>query len=320
MSKIAHPAPQFLLGVAIVAIVSIKALPRVNSQRRRVVTFFALVGPVFILRLVTAAYPIAQTIWLSFTNTHLMARTNAYVGLENFQKLPQDPALRSAFGFTITYVLISSALQLVLGLLIALMLNANYKGRVFGRAVNLIPWAIPGIVAAYAFRWLLDDQFGLIPHWVYLITGIRPVIFITPLGAQIAVILVTLWKSTPFVTVLFLAGLQGVPQDLYEAAKVDGANAWQRFWAITLPLVMPLLVTMSIFFVIGQLGNLDLAFGLTNGGPGSATATFALRILQEGITFYKFGYASAIAVVLLLLVTLVGLVGLFVIRKVEVNI
>jgi ABC-type sugar transport system permease subunit len=140
------------------------------------------------------------------------------------------------------------------------------------------------------------------------------------MGARIAVILVTLWKSIPFVAVLFLAGLQGVPMDLYEAAKVDGANAWQRFWSITLPLVMPLIVTMSIFFIIGQLGNLDLAFGLTGGGPGTATATFALRILQEGLSFYKFGYASAIAVVLLLVVGLVGLIGLYVNRRVEVNI
>ena len=227
--------------------------------------------------------------------------------------------MKSAFGFTIVYVLITSAMQLIIGLLVALMLNATYTGRGFARAINLIPWAIPGIVAAHAFRWLLDDQFGLIPQWIYLLTNIRPVIFIAPLGAQVAVVLITLWKSVPFVSVLFLAGLQGVPMDLYEAAKVDGANAWQRFWSITLPLVTPMLVTMSIFFVIGQLGNLDLAFGLTNGGPGTATATFALRIFQEGMGFFKFGYASAISVVLLIVVVLVGVLGLYVHRKVDIN-
>jgi ABC-type sugar transport system permease subunit len=287
---------------------------------RRVFTFVVLVAPVFLLRLVTGAYPIVETIRLSFTNTSLIDQTSAYIGLDNFARLPQDPAMRSAVGFTIAYVLIVSALQIVLGLLVALLLNARFKGRGFGRAINLIPWAIPGIVAAYAFRWLLDDQFGLIPHWIYLITNVRPVIFITPMGARIAVIMVTLWKSIPFVAVLFLAGLQGVPMDLYEAARVDGANTWQQFWSITLPLVMPLIVTMSVFFIIGQLGNLDLAFGLTGGGPGTATATFALRILQEGLSFYKFGYASAIAVVLLLVVALVGLIGLYVNRRVEVNI
>ncbi len=291
-----------------------------NWQRRRVLTFALLIAPVFILRIITSAYPIANTIWLSFTNLHLIEQTNAFVGLENFRLMPQDPAIQSAIGFTIASVLITSALQLLFGLLVALLLNANYKGRNFGRAINLIPWAIPGIVAAYAFKWLLDDQFGLIPEWTYLLTGVRPVIFLTALGAQTAVILVNLWKSIPFVAILFLAGLQGVPIELYEAARVDGANAWQRFWSITLPLVMPLIVTMSLFLMVGQLGNLDLAYGLTNGGPGNSTATLALRIFQEGLLFYKFGYASAIAVVLLLLIGLLGLIGLYLNRKVEVNV
>jgi multiple sugar transport system permease protein len=185
--------------------------------------------------------------------------------------------------------------------------------------VNLIPWAIPTIVAAYAFRWLLDDQFGLIPQWIFQITGHRPVIFISPFGAQSAVILVNVWKNVPFMAIIFLAGLQGVPLDLYEAAKVDGSNTWQRFWYITLPLVMPLVVTMSLFFVVWQLANFDLVYGLTYGGPGTATVTLALRIFQEGMLFYKFGYASAISVALLLLVGLVGLIGLVINRKVEIN-
>ncbi len=290
-----------------------------NWRRRRAITFWALVAPVFVLRLITSVYPIANTIWLGFTNTHLIDQTHAFVGFENFVKMPQDPAFQSAVSFTIANVLISSALQLLVGLLIALMLNADRKGRNFGRAINLIPWAIPGIAAAYAFKWLLDDQFGLIPEWTYLLTGVRPLIFLTAFGARTALILLTLWKSAPFVAILFLAGLQGVPIELYEAARVDGANTWQRFWSITLPLVMPLLVTMSLFLMIGQLGGIDLAYGLTGGGPGTATATLGLRVFQEGMLFFKFGYASAIAVVLLLLICVIGLLGLLVNRKVEVN-
>lgn len=290
-----------------------------NWRQRRVIIFLALVAPVFILRFVTSVYPIGNTIWLSFTDTHLIDQTNAFVGLENYEFLPKDPAIRSAMGFTIAKTLISTALQLFLGLLIALMLNSARKGRNFGRAINLIPWAIPGISAAYAFRWLLDDQFGLIPEWTFLLTGTRPLIFVTALGAQTALIFLTVWKSVSFVAILFLAGLQGVPVELYEAAKVDGANAWQNFWSITLPLVMPLVVTMSIFLMIGQLGSIDLVYGLTNGGPGNATATLGLRIFQEGMRFFKFGYASAISVVLLLLICVIGGLGLLVNRKVEVN-
>jgi multiple sugar transport system permease protein len=288
-------------------------------ERRRIITFAALVAPVFIFRLITAAYPILNTIWLSFTNMSMLNQTNEFVGFANYVQMTKDPAVRSGIGFTVGYVLVSTALQLVLGLLVALMLNASYRGRGFGRAVNLIPWAIPTIVAAYAFRWLLDDQFGLIPQWIFQITGHRPVIFISPFGAQSAVILVNVWKNVPFMAIIFLAGLQGVPLDLYEAAKVDGSNTWQRFWYITLPLVMPLVVTMSLFFVVWQLANFDLVYGLTYGGPGTATVTLALRIFQEGMLFYKFGYASAISVALLLLVGLVGLIGLVINRKVEIN-
>ena len=297
-------------------------LPRFRSsnwRQRRAIIFFALVAPVFILRFITSVYPIGNTIWLGFTNTHLIDQTNEFIGLENYEFMPNDPAIRSALGFTIVKVIVSTALQLVLGLLIALMLNAARKGRNFGRAINLIPWAIPGISAAYAFRWLLDDQFGLIPEWTFLLTGTRPLIFLTALSAQIALILLTVWKSVSFVAILFLAGLQGVPTELYEAAKVDGANAWQGFWSITMPLVMPLVVTMSIFLMIGQLGGIDLVYGLTNGGPGNATATLGLRVFQEGMRFFKFGYASAISVVLLLLICVLGAFGLFINRKVEVN-
>lgn len=297
----------------------------VNSTRpsalgqRRVLLFIALVAPVIILRLATSVYPIGHTIWLSFTNTHLIDQTSDFVGLENYRLMPSDPAVQSALWFTIIKTIIATALQLILGLLIALMLNAARRGRNFGRAINLIPWAIPGITAAYAFRWILDDQFGLIPEWTYQLTGTRPLVFLTAFSARTALILLTVWKSVSFVAILFLAGLQGVPPELYEAAKVDGANAWHGFRAITLPLVLPLVITMSIFLMIGQLGGIDLVYGLTNGGPGNATATLGLRIFQEGMRFFKFGYASAISVVLLLLICVIGAVGIWINRKVEVN-
>ena len=274
-------------------------------RRRTIITFWALVAPVLILRLVTSVYPIGHTIWLSFTNTHLIEQTQDFIGLDNYRQMPQDPAIQSALTFTIVNVLASTALQLLLGLLIALMLNS--------------PWAIPGITAAYAFRWLLDDQFGLIPEWTYLLTGERPLFFLTAFSARTVLILLNVWKNVSFVAILFLAGLQGVPTEVYEAAKVDGANAWQGFWSITLPLVMPLIVTMSLFLMIGQLGGIDLVYGLTNGGPGNATATLGLRIFQEGMRFFKFGYASAISVVLLLLICVIGALGMWVNRKVEVN-
>jgi multiple sugar transport system permease protein len=199
------------------------------------------------------------------------------------------------------------------------LLNASFRGRAFARTINLIPWAIPTIVAGYIFRWLLDDQFGLLPNWVFQVSGARMVTFISPVGAQVAVILVNVWKDAPFIAIVFLAGLQGIPQDIYDAATVDGANAWQRFWRITMPLVMPLVITMGLFRVVWSLASFDLVYGLTQGGPGVATTVLALQVFQQGILFFKFGFASAISVVLLVLVAVVGLVALRLFRQADVT-
>lgn len=286
--------------------------------RRRYLLFVLLVAPAFLLRFVTAAYPIAQTILLSFRDIDMLKRTDEYVGFQNYIDLTRDFGVQNALTFTIIYVLASALLELVVGMLIALLLNVNFRGRLFARTINLIPWAIPTIVAGYAFRWLLDDQFGLIPYWIHELTGQQLVTFITPLGARLAVILVHVWKDAPFMAVVFLAGMQGVPLDLYEAAKVDGANAWQRFWNITIPLIRPLVITMGLFRIVWSLAGFDLVYGLTQGGPGVATSVLSLQIFREGIMFFKFGFASAISVVLLVIVGIIGVVGLRLYRRADV--
>jgi multiple sugar transport system permease protein len=240
------------------------------------------------------------------------------VGLQNYRDMLSDYGVRGALGFTLTYVVASTALDLVVGLLIALLLNQAFRGRTLLRALTLIPWAVPTIVAGYVFRWLLDDQFGLLPTWSAQLVGVRPVVFTSPLSARIAVIMVQVWKDAPFIAVVLLAGLQGVPQDIYEAARVDGASAWQRFWSITVPLITPLLITMALFRMVWSLANFDLVYGLTFGGPGVATSVLALRVFQEGILFFNFGFASAISVVLLLIVALIGAAGLWLFRRADV--
>jgi multiple sugar transport system permease protein len=286
---------------------------------RRYLLFCILVAPAFLLRLSTAAYPIGQAIALSFTNLSILKGTNSFVGLQNYREMLNDYGVQGALGFTITYVLSTALLDLAVGMLVALLLNTTFRGRTVVRTLTLIPWAVPTIVAGYTFRWLLDDQFGLISHWIAQIFGIRPVIFTSPTVARITVILVQVWKDAPFIAIVLLAGLQGVPQDIYEAARVDGASAWQRFWRITIPLITPLLVTMGMFRTVWSLANFDLVYGLTFGGPGVATSVLALRIFQEGILFFKFGFASAISVVLLLFVALIGFAGLWLFRRTAVT-
>jgi multiple sugar transport system permease protein len=290
-----------------------------RTTRRRYLLFLLLVAPAFLLRLITAAYPILQTIYLGFTNLSILKGTNAFIGLDNYLAMANNIGVRSATGFTIVFILVTTILDIAIGMLIALLLNANFRGLTFARTINLIPWAIPTIVAGYAFRWLLDDQFGLLPFWVTQLTGLRPVIFIDSFASQIAVILVHAWKDAPFMAIILLAGMQGIPEDLYDAARVDGANAWQRFWMLTIPLIMPLTITMGLFRLIWSLGSFDLVYGLTFGGPGVATSVLALQVFREGILFFKFGFASAISVVLLILVAIIGIVGLWLFRRSEVT-
>jgi len=303
--------------------VTVQRKPRLFSMskaaRRRYILFTLLVAPAFILRLATAAYPILQTILLSFTDTNLLKGTNDYIGLKNYIDMTKDFGVQGALPFTIIYVLASTILELIVGMMIALLLNAQFRGRAFARTINLIPWAIPTIAAGYAFRWLLDEQFGLIPSWVHDLTGSTMVTFISPLGARLAVILVHVWKDGPFMAIVFLAGMQGIPLDLYEAATVDGANSWRRFWRITIPLILPLVVTMALFRVVWSLAGFDLIYGLTSGAPGVATTVLSLQVFREGILFFKFGFASAICVVLLILVGIVGVMGLQIYRRVEVT-
>jgi multiple sugar transport system permease protein len=289
-----------------------------RPAQRRVLTFALLIAPIVILRLATAAYPVGRTLYLSLTNSSLLDRTNDYVGLENYQDLRSDFGIRSAVEFTLIFVLGSTLLQLVIGLLVALLLNERFRGRAFARSINLIPWAIPTIVAAYAFSWLLDDQFGLIPHWIFQLTGERVIPLAGPTEARLSLILVNVWKNAPFMAIVFLAGLQSVPEELYEAAKVDGASSVQRFRAITFPMILPLLIAQGMFFLVWQLAAFDLIFGLTNGGPGVATVTLSLRVFQEGLLYFKYGFASAVSVLLMALVVVVSVAGLFVFRRREV--
>ena len=291
----------------------------VPKHARKYLTFIILIAPALILRLTTAAYPIARTIQLSLRQFKFYGTVEEYVGLQNFRSLPDDFGFNGAIEFTIMFVVVSTLLQLIFGMMIAQLLNAQFRGRAVARAVNLIPWAIPTIVAAYAFRWILDDQFGMITHWWDVIAGHRPVIFIDPNGAKWAVILVNVWKNAPFMAVVFLAGLQGIPEDLYDAAKVDGANSAQRFVYITLPMIIPLVVTMSTFFIIWQVASLDLIYGMTSGGPGVATQVLALRVYEEGLRYFNYGFASAISMVLLGLVGVIGMIGIFLFRRFEVS-
>lgn len=309
------PAETRLTGKA----VKIRCTRRSPRLARRYFIFFLLVGPALLLRLLTSVYPILRTVYLSFFEVNLISRINQFVGLQNFTQLASDSTVRDILSFTIVFVVASTVLQLILGMAIANLLNARFVGRKIARTVNLIPWAIPIVVAALAFRWMLDDQYGLVADWTYRISGWRPQLLIFPATARLSVILVNVWKNAPFMAIVLLAGLQSVPVELYEAAKIDGATPFQRFRYITIPVSTPIIITLALFFVIWQLASLDLIYGMTQGGPGVATMVIAYRIFQRGMLWYDWGMASALSMVLILIVTAVGVLGLYLFKRYEVT-
>jgi multiple sugar transport system permease protein len=233
--------------------------------------------------------------------------------------MSNDLAVTSSLSFTVVFVLLSTLLQLFFGVLVALLLNSAFRGRGFVRAVNLIPWAIPMVVAAMGFRWMFDAEYGIITDLTYRLTGLTIPWLTTSWGAKAAVILANVWKSTPFLALVFLAALQGIPTDLFEAARVDGAGKLQTFFKITLPLILSQVITIGLFMIVWQLASFDLVYTMTGGGPGYATSVLAYNIYQAAFGGLNFGYASAISLVLFVLVFIMGGLGLILFRRVEVT-
>jgi len=216
------------------------------------------------------------------------------------------------------FVLGATVLQLAFGLAVAHLLNAPFRLRYLSRTIVLIPWAIPMAVVALGFRWLFDDQFGMIPDLMRTLLGMQMRWLIDPQNSRLAVIAVAVWKSTPFVALILLAGLQGIPRELYEAARVDGANLRNSLLHITIPMLMPILITTGLFMVVWQLAVFDLPFLMTGGGPGYATTVIAQKIYLESNSL-NYGYAASIGVVMVGIVAVVGAVGLALFRRYEVT-
>jgi len=285
---------------------------------RRYLAATLLLLPAVALRLFTAFYPFVHTFYLALTNYNPAFPPAKFIGFGNLKRMAGDAGVTSSITFTILFVLISTLLELILGLAVGSLLNKQFKGRGIARAANLIPWAMPMVVCAIGFRWMFDGDYGIFPDLIWRVTGLRFPWLISFWGSRAAVIITNVWKSTPFLGLVFLAALQGVPAELYEAARVDGANPWQSFRSITLPLLLPQATTMGLFMLVWQLASFDLIFTMTGGGPGFATQVLAYNIYQAAFGGLNFGYASAISLALFAVVFVMGGLGLLIYRQVEV--
>jgi trehalose/maltose transport system permease protein len=276
------------------------------SQQRQRAAFWFL-APMLAALFFVAAWPLLRTIYFSLTDTLLSDLYGGeFIGFDNYLSVRVlesgrwiwrgtlvDPAWWNAVWNTVRFAFVSVFFETVLGLIVALVLNAEFKGRGFVRAAILIPWAIPTIVSAKMWAWMLNDQFGIINDIMLNLGLIDQKIAWTASvdTAMYAVLMVDIWKTTPFMALLILAGLQMVPRDIYEAAKLDGVNPVKVFFKITLPLIRPALAVAIIFRMLDALRIFDLVYVLT---PNSAaTKTMSVISRENMIDFDKFAYGAA---------------------------
>ena len=297
MSSVATPAP------------TPRRRRRSRLQRRQARLAWLLLLPALAVVAFVAIYPLGKTIYQSFTNQEFMAgmEPTKWVGLQNYRDLWHDTIFRQSVWETIKFTLITVSFEFVLGMIIALVVNSNFKGRGAMRAAMLVPWAIPTVVAAQMWKWMFDDVFGVINDAgvrLHIINHSRAWIS-DPVTSLASVSAVDIWKTTPFVALLLLAGLQVIPTDLYEAAAVDGANKLQQFWRITLPLLRPAILVTLIFRTLDALRVFDVFYVFYGNRPD--TQTMAIYAQSTIVGDGHVGYGSAISVAIFLII------GLFVV-------
>ena len=225
------------------------------------------------------------------------------VGLHNYRDMFANPAFWQSLRVTLQYVLWGVVGSFGIGLFTAVLLNQPFRGRALARVLVVLPWPIPGVVAATIFMWMFNSSFGVI-NYLLMQVGIvdRPVQWFTQPGpALLAVILATIWKGYPFFTISLLAGMQSIPKELYEAARVDGAGALEQFRFITLPALTPVIGISLIIATLWQFRVFDIIFVMTGGGPSGATETLAIQIYREAFQYFQMSYAAAVGMVTLFL-------------------
>ncbi|WP_210497075.1 carbohydrate ABC transporter permease [Microvirga antarctica] len=264
---------------------------------------YLLLAPAVILIALIIVYPLLVSIDLSFQNVNIarLDQPRKPFTTANYERLFSSPDFWNATWVTLKLVVIVSFFCFLLGLGTALLVNNKFKGQALARLLVALPWAVPEVVAVVIFAWMFDSSFGLI-NWIFIKLGLIDTTvswFSSPTAAFIVVCITMIWKGYPFVSIMMLAGLQSIPEDFYNAARVDGANAWQRLVNITIPSLMPVLGVTLVLVMLWVFRDFSIIYILTGGGPLKATQTLSIMTYEQAFSFFKMGYASAIGVVTL---------------------
>jgi len=284
-----------------------------KAKTKETVVAWWMVLPALLVISVIAFFPLFKTFYDSFFEFGLRPDIEKkFVGLKNYVDLFHDDRFLAALKTTIIFTVVSVALETVLGLLIAIIVNQPFKFRGAVRAAMLIPWAIPTAISSQMWKWMFNDQGGIMTKLLEKLNIIEPgfPILGSPNTALWAIIAVDVWKTTPFMALLILAGLQLIPEELYEAARIDGANLLQRFTKITLPMLSSTIAVALIFRTLDALRVFDVVFIMTRGSVGTETLAVYNRVLlmDRAFTGAWFGYGSALSVIIFLLISIFAII------------
>jgi ABC-type sugar transport system permease subunit len=274
--------------------------PRSAEQREARLGWW-LAAPAIVTILLIALFPLLWTVWESvhLHDLRMPWLGRPFIGVENYLEAVSDTRFREALGHTLIFTVATVTLELVLGCGLALAMNRAFRGRALVRAAVLVPWAIPTVVSALLWRFIFEGRSGIANALLSDLGLVRepPVWFIQAGLAWVPVILADVWKTTPFVALLLLAGLQNIDASLYEAARIDGASAWRQFRYVTLPLLRPAILVALIFRTLDAFRVFDLVYVMTGGGPGTSTEPIALYTFNTLLQNLRFGYGSALSVI-----------------------
>jgi ABC-type sugar transport system permease subunit len=272
---------------------------------------YLLVAPAVVVLLLVTGYPLIYNLWNSFHHVDYIAPpVGGFAGLSNYSELFTGHSFVPALLHTIGFTIVSVAVETSVGLALALALNKPFRGRSIVRAAIFIPWAVPTVVSAELWRTMFDPQSGFVNYILHALH--LPLAGATWLDgtwtAWAALLIADAWRNTPFMAIVLLAGLQIIPSDVYEAARIDGAGAWQTFRRITLPMLRPALMVALIFRTLSSFLIFDVVYIMTGGGPGTSTQVLSYIDYQAFLNNLDFGYGGAIAVALMVMALIIAAV------------
>lgn len=296
------------------------ARPLISRRLRELLLGYAYLIPVVVCLGGTVAFPILKAIHMSlYHNVLIKPQEYRFIGLGNYGRLLGDDVFWLSLWNSAVWVGGSVSFQFLGGFAAALLLHQAFAGRSLVRTVTLLPWVIPGVVVALVWEYVYQPNYGILNDLLFRLGWLRERVawLSDPNLAMPAVVVTNIWRGVPFFAIMLLAGLQAIPDELYEAARVDGASVTQRFWHVTLPLLRPIIVVATATRIIWTFNYADLIFVMTSGGPANATQITSTYTLLQAYSNLDFGYAATLSVVLLLIMLAFTIVYLRVTRGVE---